>query len=69
MSLFKELGQNSELWGQVQLTVKGSSNQTLPQFKESILGYVTVGQNIIATIKMRNNFCYPLIMVILAILQ
>ena len=28
----------------------------------------TVGENIIATIKMRNNFCYPLKMVIFPIL-
>ena len=26
--------------------------------------YYTVGENIIATIKMRNNFCYPLKMII-----
>ena len=29
----------------------------------------TVGENIIATIKMRNNFCYPLKMVIFPILR
>ena len=30
---------------------------------------LTVGENIIATIKMRNNFCYPLKMVIFPILE
>ena len=29
----------------------------------------TVGENIIATIKMRNNFCYPSIMVMFPILR
>ena len=29
----------------------------------------TVGENIIATIKMRNNFCYPLKMAIFPILR
>ena len=29
----------------------------------------TVGENIIATIKMRNNFCYPLKMVIFPTLR
>ena len=31
--------------------------------------YFTVGKNIIATIKMRNNFCYPSNMVIFPILR
>ena len=31
--------------------------------------YITVGENIIATIKMRNNFWYPLKMVIFPMLR
>ena len=35
----------------------------------SCLSETTVGENIIATIKMRKKFCYPLKMVIFLILQ
>jgi hypothetical protein len=45
---------------------------TFALFKTKIYGLLfvcTVGENIIATIKMRNNFCYPLKMVIFPILR
>ena len=45
------------------LTYCQGSFQTLHQGKRT-----TVDENIIATIKMRNNFCYPLKMVIFQIL-
>ena len=49
-------------------------NKKTPEFKiewryKSVqASSITVGKNIIATIKMRNNFCYPLKMVIFPIL-
>ena len=36
---------------------------------EIIFAYFTVGENIIATINMRNNFCYPLKIAIFPILR
>ena len=52
----------------MKINKKSSRNKSLKGKSAFYIQY-TVDENIIATIKMQNNFCYPLKMVIFPILR